>query len=95
MGSTPLVRALPVVCVPRDAWTTVVSCCLPLSVEAAGQLCFETELERDWHHARGDRELLIGGWQARRERRQVGLDFVPCAGDTYNRPIEFVDRQIE
>ncbi len=81
MGSTPLVRALPVVCVPRDAWTTVVSCCLPLSVEAAGQLCFETELERDWHHARGDRELLIGGWQARRERRQVGLDFVPCADD--------------
>lgn len=81
MASTARVRALPIPCVPHDAWNTVVRCRLPLSVEAAGQLCFETELEREWHHARGDREILIGGWQARRERRQVGLDFVPCDGD--------------
>ena len=67
------------VSVPPNAWTTVVSCRLPLSVEAAGQLCFETELERDWHTARGDRELLIGGWQTRRKRWRAGLDSEPSA----------------
>ena len=83
MEAAPRVRMLPLVPVPSSSWITVVNCCLPLSVETAGQLCFETELERDWHTARGDRELLIGGWQTRRKRVSARLESQPPASSSW------------
>jgi len=53
---------------------------IPGSVEAVGQLCFETDLEHEWHHARGDHDLRFEKWSARGSQRQVGLDFVPRGG---------------